>query len=592
MEPVESAPESEPEPSETRGRGGIRGLLSGRGLEVGGVAVTSISGGLVEALFLVIVTRLAFSIADQEDTVGLVAGAEVTTGAATRLVVVLVILRLCLAVATTWQTSRLNASVSAGIRRDLAHAFMKASWAAQHGDRTGRLQELLTTFAQRGSELLAAVLATITSGFSLAALLGSAIAVDPLGSIVVIGSVAVIGSILRPLRSAVKRQAHRSAQAGMEFATGLSETSQLGMEMHVFNVQPQATNRIDELIDRTEVMSRRLGFRRNLVTVVYTGIAYLALVGALAVVAAIDSAELTSIGAVMLIMLRSLSYGQALQNASATISATAPFVGSLDEELSHYRAAQLIDHGQPIRWIGPLHLSDVSFEYETGSPVLQQVEATIDPGEVIGVIGPSGSGKSTLVQLLLGLRDPTSGVVLADGRDIRVLSRTEWARKVTFVPQEAHLIAGTIADNIRFMRDGVSLDDIEQAARMANLHADVAAMPEGYDRQVGERGSHLSGGQQQRLIIARALVERPDVLILDEPTSSLDVRSEHLIRQTLDGLREHMTIIIIAHRLSTLDSCDRLMVIADGELVGFDTPDNLEKDNDFYREALTLSGLR
>ena len=206
--------------------------------------------------------------------------------------------------------------------------------------------------------------------------------------------------------------------------------------------------------------------------------------------------------------------------------------------------------------------------------------------------GPPGSGKSTLVQLLLGLREPISGSVLSNGRDIRVLSRAEWARKVTFVPQDAHLIAGTISDNIRFLRDNVSQDEIEQAARLANLHDDVSAFPDGYDRQVGERGSHLSGGQQQRLIIARALVEHPDVLILDEPTSSLDVRSEHLIRQTLDRLRDDMTIIIIAHRLSTLDSCDRLMVIHEGELKAFDTPDNLEKDNDFYREALKLSGLR
>ena len=174
-----------------------------------------------------------------------------------------------------------------------------------------------------------------------------------------------------------------------------------------------------------------------------------------------------------------------------------------------------------------------------------------------------------------------------------MLSRTEWARKVTFVPQDAHLIAGTIADNIRFLRDDIS-QERHRARRPASPISTTTstAFPEGYDRQVGERGSHLSGGQQQRLIIARALVEHPDVLILDEPTSSLDVRSEHLIRQTLDRLRNEMTIIIIAHRLSTLDSCDRLMVIHDGELKAFDTPDNLEKDNDFYREALTLSGLR
>jgi ABC-type multidrug transport system fused ATPase/permease subunit len=294
----------------------------------------------------------------------------------------------------------------------------------------------------------------------------------------------------------------------------------------------------------------------------------------------------------MLIMLRSLSYGQGVQTSIASIHAATPFLDALDQELQRYRSATVIDHGQPVGRVGALRLDNVSFEYETDTPILRRVDATIERGEVVGIIGPSGSGKSTLVQLLLALRDPTSGTVLADGRDIRVLARTEWARKVTFVPQQAHLIAGTVADNIRFLRADVSDDDVERAARLANLHDDVAGFHEGYRREVGEQGSHLSGGQQQRLIIARALVERPDVLILDEPTSSLDVRSESLIRATLDSLRERTTIIIIAHRLSTLDICDRLMVIQDGELKAFDTPETLEKDNDFYREALVLSGLR
>ena len=193
--------------------------------------------------------------------------------------------------------------------------------------------------------------------------------------------------------------------------------------------------------------------------------------------------------------------------------------------------------------------------------MLNNVDAVIDEYEMVGIVGPSGSGKSTLVQLLLGLRSPTSGAVFADGRDIRTLSRAEWARHVTFVPQQAHLIAGTVADNIRFFRDDVSDERIEHAARLASLHDDVMGWPEGYAREVGEQGGHLSGGQQQRLVIARALVEDPDVLILDEPTSALDVRSEYLVRQTLNGLREHMTVIVIAHRLSTLEICDRIMVV-------------------------------
>jgi ABC-type multidrug transport system fused ATPase/permease subunit len=196
------------------------------------------------------------------------------------------------------------------------------------------------------------------------------------------------------------------------------------------------------------------------------------------------------------------------------------------------------------------------------------------------------------VQVLLGLRDPDQGRVLAGGRDISTFNRGEWARKVTFVPQAAHLIAGTIADNIRFLRDGVVQADIERAARLAHLHEDIIGFPAGYERQVGKHGGHLSGGQQQRLCIARALVEQPEVLILDEPTSALDVRSEHLIRTTLESLRDRMTVIVIAHRLSTLSICDRIMVIKDGELKEFDAPSVLEQTSDFYREALALSGLR
>jgi ABC-type multidrug transport system fused ATPase/permease subunit len=566
--------------------------LAPRRSSIAVLALTSVAGGLVEALFLVTVTRAAFAITDGKDRFGVVAGIELSRAVALLVGLALVVLRIGLAVVSTWQSARLSSSVVASMRGDLAVAFLQATWSTQHGERTGRLQELLTTFVGRGAELVGSVTALITAGCSLAALLVSAVAIDPFAALAVIGAVFVLALVLRPLRAAVKRQAQRTATTGMDFATSLSEVSQLGLEMHVFRVQPQATERIVELVEQNEETTRQLSFLRGLVPALYTGMAYLALVGALAVVAAIDSASLTSVGAVMLVMLRSLTYGQAVQTSVASINATLPFLGSLEDELARYRAGRLVDHGQPIGQVGPLALDDVSFEYTADVPVLHHVTATIEPREVVGIVGPSGSGKSTLVQLLLGLRDPTTGLVLADGRDIRVLSKAEWARKVTFVPQQAHLIAGTVADNIRFLRDGVTHDDIERAARLANLHDDVMGFAEGYDHQVGEQGSHLSGGQQQRLIIARALVEHPDVLILDEPTSALDVRSEALIRQTLDELRDEMTIIIIAHRLSTLDICDRIMVIQDGELRAFDTPEHLEKDNEFYREALRLSGLR
>jgi ATP-binding cassette, subfamily B, bacterial len=264
------------------------------------------------------------------------------------------------------------------VRHDLAAAFLASSWTEQHGDRSGRLQELLTSFAQRGAILVGSVTAGIIAGGSLLAMLGSAVAVDPLAALVVIAATVVLGSVLRPLRRAVRRQGHKAAASGMEFATALNETSQLGMEMHIFNVQSQAGERIEGLIDANEGATRQLGFLASLVPAIYTGMAYLALVAALGVVASLDAANLTSVGAVMLIMLRSLSYGQAVQSSVTNVSASLPFVGALDDELSRYRSAAMVDHGQPIDSVGSLELRDVSFEYIAQAPVLRDVNATIE----------------------------------------------------------------------------------------------------------------------------------------------------------------------------------------------------------------------
>jgi len=377
----------------------------------------------------------------------------------------------------------------------------------------------------------------------------------------------------------------------MALSTGMGEMANLGLELQVFGVQDPVEQRVHRLIADGSSSDYRLGVSRGLVPNLYTGLAYLVLVIALGLATLSDAASLTSLGAVMLVMLRSLSYGQQIQVSAAAITSARQYVVELADEIDSYRAALVVDDGGVVGSVGPLQLDEVTFEYHPGQPVLSGLTATIEPCEVVGVIGPSGSGKTTLVQLLLGLRRPTSGRVLADGRDIATFARREWVRKVTFVPQSPRLVRGTIADNIRFFRDDVTDEQVERAARLAHLHVDVMGFPEGYGRDVGEGGGQLSGGQQQRLCIARALVESPDVLILDEPTSSLDVRSEALVRETLSELRKQMTIIIIAHRMSTLDICDRIMIIQHGVLKAFDTPQRLQAESAFYREALVLSGL-
>ena len=566
-----------------------RELLRRHRLQLGLLAMTSGIGGLIEALILVLITRAAFAVSDGTDVVHLVGSWDVQRSTLLVIALGLVLVTVVFQVASTWQSARLGALVIARIRHDLTQAFLQASWASQHGERMGRLQELLTTFIRGGAQLITATTLATIALCNLAALIVTAVFIDAIAALALLVIMVVLALLVRPIRSRVRHEAAVTADAGMEFATMLGETSGLGMEMHVFHVQQPAIDRLADQIENNRRTNRRLAFLQQSIPTVYGSISYLALISGLAVVAAIGTTDLTSVGAVTLIMFRAVRYGQMLQINTTTINANVPFLDALAEELRRYRNARVIDHGEPVGRVGTMRLADVSFAYDEGQPVLRHIEATIGTNEIIGIIGPSGSGKSTLVQLLLGLRDPTSGAVLSDGRDIRRLSRSEWARRVTFVPQEAHLIAGTVADNIRFLRDGITDDEIVRAAELANLHDDVMAWPERYERQVGERGSHLSGGQQQRLVIARALVERPDLLIMDEPTSALDARSEHLVRRSIRELREEMSIVVIAHRLSTLEDCDRIMVILDGELRGFDTPRRLREVNEFYQEALIMS---
>ena len=555
------------------------------------MAVTSVIGGFTEAVFLVLVTRAAFAITDGQHEMGTLANHTVAMSTAMVMMVALVVFRIVMAIAATWYSASLSAEVAAGLRQRLASAFLRSTWAVQQVSPAGRLQELVTGFANSGSMLIGAFANGVVAACSVGAMLLLAIGVDPVGSLLAVGAVAALGATLRPIRRRVQVQARHASNDGMSLATTTNEVSGLGMVVHVFDVRPQMERRIMDVLDRNRRSSMRLTMARGLVPAIYSGLAYLALVGAVSVANVSSTTKLTSLGAVMLVMLRSLSYGQQLQVAYAGAQSSLPQVRDVFAEIEKYESQAFVDHGDPVAAVCPLMLGDVSFHYIEDQPVLSGVSATIHRGEMIGIVGPSGSGKSTLVQLLLGLRVPVEGRVLADGKDIAALRHSDWAARVTFVPQAPALIAGTIAENIRFYRDGIADDALERAAKMAGLHDEIVTFPDGYLHQVGDKGGNLSGGQQQRLCIARALAGAPEVLILDEPTSALDAHSEALIRETLEGLRGRMTIVVIAHRLSTIDQCDRIMVIQHGAVAAFDTPASLKASSNFYAEAVKLSGL-
>lgn len=215
---------------------------------------------------------------------------------------------------------------------------------------------------------------------------------------------------------------------------------------------------------------------------------------------------------------------------------------------------------------GRIEFRNVSFSYEGAQPALRDVSMTIDSGEMVGLCGPSGAGKTTLVNLVCRFYDPTDGQILIDGIDIRDYDVKWLRRQVGVVLQEPYLFHGTIAENIRYGNPSATSEEIIRAAKAANAHDFIVGFPDGYDTIVGERGQSLSGGERQRISIARAILHDPKILILDEATSSVDTETEKQIQQALDRLVEGRTTIAIAHRLSTLQAADRLIVLEHGKV--------------------------
>jgi len=242
---------------------------------------------------------------------------------------------------------------------------------------------------------------------------------------------------------------------------------------------------------------------------------------------------------------------------------------------------------------GSVEFDNVSFSYDGLRSVVKNVSFQIKPGEMVGLVGSSGGGKSTLTQLIARFWDASRGRVLIDGHDIRSIDLSCYRQQVGMVLQDPHLFHGSILDNIRYGQKTASLAEVVDAAKAAKVHEFVRKLPNGYDTIVGERGHTLSGGERQRVSIARALLQDPKLLILDEATSAVDTETEHKIQEALDVLVKGRTTIAIAHRLSTLRNADRLLVIKDGEIAEIGTHDELlEKENGIYKKLYKLQSER
>jgi ATP-binding cassette subfamily B protein len=567
-----------------------RALIGNRVGSIAALALASVLSGFAESGILALVAQIAAALVDGTRHVGVAVGPahlHTTVGVFLLIGVGLAMTRLGLSWVTAYVPARIAADTQRQLRTDLFAAFTVASWDAQARDREGYLQELLTNqIAQASGGSLQATALVVAMTTALVMILSSLV-LDVVAALVVLVAAVALFGFLRPLSKLGTRQAHATSKASVGYAAGVSETVRLSADTHVFGVDAAQRHRNSQMVGDVAVPYYKMQLLSRLVPGIYQSLIYLLVVGSLGVLYETNTGRVASLGAVVLLLVRAGTYGQSAQNSYQNLRQALPYIERVENARRDYEAS-VPDYGaEALSSIREIAFDSVSFEYEPSRPVLSEITFTVEAGEAIGVIGPSGAGKSTLVQILLGLRLPISGRYLVNGLPAEQFARSDWHDRVAYVPQEPRLLHATVADNIRFFRD-IPEDMVERAARLAGIHDDIVAWPHGYATIVGPRADAVSGGQQQRICIARALAAQPDVLILDEPTSALDPHSEHLIQESLSSLKRHLTLFVVAHRMSTLTICRRVLVIVKGRLEAFDSLESLQTSSSYYRATSDL----
>jgi len=531
------------------------------------IAICSFIGGLSQASLLVILSELAASRAQGNENLKL-HGLSISLHESILICIALLILFSLFSITEARSSSSLSSSAVEAGRGKVLDSYFNASWEIQSTERLGHVQQLLTVNCDNIGLLTQSISGGLQAILSVLALLLAAFLVNPITAGVVIVVGVLLSRIMRPFLTWSRKASVRLSNDSQRMATLATEYTRLAREFRLFGVEEEATDRLRQRNHEAAISYRKNRILGQTNSVVYQTLALGFIVVGLAVLLDHSAANLGATGAILVLTLRSLVYGSTIQSSSQQIRSGQGFLDGVLSEVQHYRESSLESNGDRIPECFDVTFDGVSFAYDPGIEALKNVSFCLPSGRILGVVGRSGSGKSTLSQLVLGMRTPSHGHALVGDVPASAIKKGGGTSPIALVAQESILLQGSIASNISFFRN-VSHEEIEVASRAAHLHEDIVGMPQSYETPVGEGGGSLSGGQRQRLAIARALVGSPRILVLDEPTSALDGRSESLVRRTLSELRDHVTVIVISHRLATVEDCDLLLVLDSGRLADF-----------------------
>ena len=404
----------------------------------------------------------------------------------------------------------------------------------------------------------------------------------------------IAGLLIGRIGRSLKRASSKGQEQNAEILTQIDETLGGLRVVKAFNAEGKLTSRFLTLINATRATFNRINRRYYLAHPVseFFGTALIAILlwfGGTLILGEYASIDAATFIYYLVIFYSIISPAKDLSKATYGIRRGMASLERIDKILNTESNIRVADNPKQINdFQSVIRYEDVSFAYQTDRPVLQHINLDIRKGQTVALVGQSGSGKTTLADLLPRFYDPTAGRITIDGVDIRELKPYDLRALMGNVNQEAILFNDTFYNNITFGVESATMEQVRQAARIANADDFIMATPEQYQTSIGDRGSRLSGGQRQRISIARAILKNPPILILDEATSALDTESEKLVQEALENLMKDRTTLVVAHRLSTIRNADLICVLHEGQIVEQGTHDQLLARNGYYRRLIEM----
>lgn len=407
----------------------------------------------------------------------------------------------------------------------------------------------------------------------------------------------VMGIVIGKVSRSLKRQSERVAEKSGETFSTLDETLGGLRVIKAFNVEGKLRQKFNEISAELLHARNHIGFRRDLASPMseIMGVSIFAVIlwfGG----SRILTGEITMNGALFLtymgLFYNIIDPAKSISTAFSNMQKGSAAIARIEEVMN---ASVTVDDNINGKQIAAfehcIEFKNVGFRYDD-NVILKNINLKIEKGKTIALVGSSGAGKSTLADLVPRFHDVSEGEILVDGINIKDYSLFSLRKLISIVTQEPILFNNTIASNIALGMDNAQLDEIMEAAKIANAHSFIEKKEDGYNTNIGDRGSKLSGGERQRLTIARAVLKNPPILILDEATSSLDTESERLVQDAINKLMNNRTSIVIAHRLSTIRHADEIIVLQKGEIVERGTHDTLIHQNGFYKRLVHMQEVR